>query len=132
VESEVDFVSSYINTVNRTFEIETNIENSLPGMKANMVAVVLINDYHSDNSIMIPMNVIMTDLNGSYVFVVKDKDRYQAVFRQPVEIGKTYNGIAQITSGLEPSSKVVTTGYRDIIDGEYVRFESSPDYLSKN
>ena len=132
VESEVDFVSSYINPVNRTFEIETNIENSLPGMKANMVAVVLINDYHSDNSIMIPMNVIMTDLNGSYVFVVKDKDRYQAVFRQPVKIGKTYNGIAQITSGLEPSSKVVTTGYRDLIDGEYVRFEASPDYLSKN
>jgi RND family efflux transporter MFP subunit len=132
VEAEVDFVSSYIDPVNRTFEIETNIENSLPGMKANMVAVVLINDYHSDNAIAIPMNVIMTDSNGSYVYVVREKDKYDGVFRQPVEVGKTYNGIAEIISGLDPSSKVVTTGFRDLMDGEYVRTEASPGYLSKN
>ncbi len=132
VESEISFVSSYIDPVNRTFEIESNIENSIPGMKANMVAVVLINDYHSDNSISIPINVIMSDLSGSYVYVVREKDEYHGVYRQPVVIGNTYNGIAEIIKGLEPSAKIVTTGFRDVIDGEYVRFEASPDYLSKN
>lgn len=133
VESVVDFVSGYIDPVNRTFQIETNIDNSIPGMKANMVAVVNINDYHSDNSITVPMNVIMKDLNGSYVYVVKEKDKYNGAFRQPVVIGKTYNGLAEITEGLEPSTRVVTTGFRELIDGEYVRYEgSSTGYLSKN
>lgn len=133
VESEVDFVSSYIDPVNRTFEIETNIENGLTGMKANMIAVVNINDYYSENAIMIPMNVIMTDLSGSYVFVVKEKDNYHGAFRQPVVIGRTYNGIAEITEGLDGSSRVVTTGFRELIEGEYVRIqESSADYLSRN
>lgn len=132
VESTIDFVSSYIDPVNRTFEIESNIENSIPGMKANMVAVVHINDYHSDNSIAVPMNVIMSDLTGNYVYVVKEKDNYHGAFRQPVTIGKTYNGIAEIVSGLEPSSRVITTGFRDLIEGEYVRFEgASADYLSR-
>jgi RND family efflux transporter MFP subunit len=133
IESVVDFVSSYIDPVNRTFEIETNIENGLSGMKANMVAVVNINDYFSENALMIPMNVVMTDLSGSYVYVVKKKDNYYGAFRQPVVIGKTYNGIAEITGGLNDSSKVVTTGFRELVEGEYVRVEeSSPDYLSRN
>lgn len=132
IESAVDFVSGYIDPVNRTFQIETNIENSVPGMKANMVAVVNINDYHSDNSITVPMNVVMKDLNGSYVYVVKEKENYYGAYRQPVVIGNIYNGIAEITEGLEPSSKVVTTGFRELIDGEYVRLAPQPDYLSKN
>lgn len=132
VESKIDFVSSYIDPVNRTFEIESSIENSIPGMKANMVAVVLINDYHSENSITIPMNVIMSDLSGNYVYVVKEKDNYHGAFRQPVVIGKTYNGIAEILNGLEPSSRVITTGFRELIEGEYVRFDgASADYLSR-
>lgn len=132
IESKIDFVSSYIDPVNRTFEVETRIENDIPGMKANMIAVVHINDYHSDSSISIPMNVIMSDLTGSYVYVAKEKDGYHGAYRQPVVIGKTYNGIAEITAGLEPSSKVITTGFRELIEGEYVRFEDvSKDYLSR-
>jgi multidrug efflux pump subunit AcrA (membrane-fusion protein) len=129
VDSKIDFVSSYIDPVNRTFEVETNIDNSLQGMKANMVAVLQLNDYHSDNSITVPMNVITKDLNGSYVFVVKEKDNYYGAYKQPVVVGKTYNGIAEITEGLEPDSKVITTGFRDIIDGEYVRFDKATEVL---
>jgi RND family efflux transporter MFP subunit len=133
VDSEVDFVSSYIDPVNRTFEIECSLKNGQPGMKANMVAVVNINDYHSDKSIMLPMNVIMSDLNGSYVYVVRRKDAYLGAYRQPVVIGKTYNGIAEITGGLEESSQVVTTGFRELIDGEYVRFEgATADFMRGN
>jgi hypothetical protein len=73
VESRIDFVSRYIDPVNRTFMTESPIPEGIPGMKANMVAIVSINDYHSENSILLPMNVILTDLSGSYVFVIKGK-----------------------------------------------------------
>ena len=101
VETKVDFVSKYINPVNRTFLIETNITNGIQDMKANMIAIIQINDYHSDNSILVPMNVIQTDQTGSYVYVVRPKDKYNGAFKQPVEIGNSYNGVAEIVKGLE-------------------------------
>ena len=131
VKSKVDFVSSYIDPVNRTFMMESRI-GSVPGMKANMVAIVRINDYHSDNSIQLPMNVILTDLSGSYVYVVRNKDNFHGAFKQPVVIGNTYNGVAEILEGLDNSSRVITNGFRELIDGEYVRVEESPMVLSGN
>jgi len=122
VETKVDFVSKYINPVNRTFLIETNITEGIQDMKANMIAIIQINDYHSDNSIQVPMNVIQTDQVGSYVYVVRPKDRYNGAFKQPVQIGNSYNGVAEIVKGLNTGDKVISVGYQELIDGEYIRF----------
>jgi len=123
IEARVDFVSRYIDPVNRTFMIESRITKSFPGMKANMVSIIRINDYHSENSILVPMNVIQTDINGSYVYVVRKKNVYDGAFKQPVIIGNTYNGVAEILRGLAVNDKVVTAGFQELIDGEYVRFD---------
>jgi membrane fusion protein (multidrug efflux system) len=122
VKTKVDFVSQYINPTNRTFIIETGIRNGISDLKANMLAIVQINDYHSDSSILLPMNVIQTDLSGSYVYVIHPKDSYNAAFKQPVVLGNSYNGIAEIMNGLKVGDKVVSVGYQELIDGEYVRF----------
>lgn len=122
VESVVSFVSKYINPTNRTFMIETRIDSDSPDLKANMIAIIQINDYHSESSILVPMNVIQTDNSGSYVYVVKPKDRFNAAVKQPLTIGNTYNGIAEITRGLSAGDKVVSIGYQELVDGEYVRF----------
>jgi len=122
VETEVSFVSKYINPVNRTFLIETNINSSSPDLKANMIAIIQINDYHSDNSVIVPMNLIQTDDDGSYVYVIRQKDKFNAAFKQPVVIGNSYNGIAEVVKGLGEGDKVVSTGYQELIDGELVRF----------
>ncbi len=127
IESRIDFVSRYINPVNRTFMIESNIAHKFPEMKANMVAIVQINDYHSENSILVPMNIIQKDLDGSYVFVVRKKDNFDGAFKQPVTIGNTYNGVAEILKGLTAFDKVVTAGFQELIDGEFVRFERPPE-----
>jgi len=122
VETEVSFVSKYINPVNRTFLIETNINTISPDLKANMIAIIQINDYHSDNSILVPMNVIQKDTGGSYVYVVHPKDNFNAAFKQPVVIGNSYNGVAEILKGLEIKDKIISVGYQELVDGEYVRF----------
>ena len=122
INTEVSFVSKYINPVNRTFLIETKINSNSPDLKANMIAVIQINDYHSDKSIQIPMNVIQADIEGSYVYVVRQKESYNAAFKQPVVIGNSYNGIAEIVDGLKEGDKLITVGYQELTDGEYVRF----------
>jgi RND family efflux transporter MFP subunit len=122
VETKVDFVSQYINPVNRTFLIETKITDGIKELKANMIAIIQINDYHSENAVQVPMNVIQTDQVGSYVYVVRLKDQYSGAFKQPVKIGNSYNGIAEILNGLREGDKVISVGYQELIDGEYIRF----------
>jgi len=121
LETEVTFVSKYINPVNRTFLIETKVTN-VPDLKANMIAIIQINDYHSEKSVLVPMNVIQTDLNGSYVYVIRPKDKFSTAVKQPVVIGSSYNGVAEIVNGLVAGDKVISVGFQELIDGEYVRF----------
>jgi RND family efflux transporter MFP subunit len=121
-ETKVDFVSKYINPVNRTFIMETKLLDDFKDLKANMIAIIQINDYHTDNAIQVPMNVIQTDLNGSYVYVVRSKDKYNAAFKQPVTLGISYNGVAEILKGLAVGDKVISVGYQELVDGEYIRF----------
>ena len=122
VEAKVDFVSRYINPINRTFIIETKLLDGINDLKANMIAIIQINDYHSDNAIQVPMNVIQKDQAGSYVYVVRSKDKYNAAFKQPVVLGNSYNGVAEVIKGLAPGDKVISVGYQELVDGEYVRF----------
>jgi RND family efflux transporter MFP subunit len=121
IESKVDFVSRYINPLNRTFIVESRITDKFPDMKANMIAILEINDYHSESAIQVPMNIIQTDPNGSYVYILRKKENYMGAFKQPVVIGNTYNGIAEILKGLEVKDKVISTGFQELVDGEYVR-----------
>jgi RND family efflux transporter MFP subunit len=122
IETKVDFVSKYINPVNRTFIIETKLPDGINDLKANMIAIIQINDYHTDSAIQVPMNVIQTDQAGSYVYVVRSKEKYNAAFKQAVLLGNSYNGVAEVLKGLEVGDKVISAGYQELVDGEYVRF----------
>jgi membrane fusion protein, multidrug efflux system len=122
VDAKVDFVSKYINPVNRTFLMETKLLDGISDLKANMIAIIQINDYHADNAIQVPMNVVQMDLDGSYVYVVRPKDKFSAAYKQPVVLGTSYNGVAEVIKGLSVGDKVISTGFQEVIDGEYVRF----------
>jgi len=91
-------------------------------LKANMIAIIQINDYHTDKAIQVPMNVIQTDQVDSYVYVVRAKEKYSAAYKQPVVIGNSYNGVAEILKGLTVGDRVISVGYQELVDGEYVRF----------
>jgi RND family efflux transporter MFP subunit len=122
VDAKVNFVSKYINPVNRTFIMEAKLLDGIDNLKANMIAIIQINDYHSDKAIQLPMNVIQTDLTGSYVYVVRSKDKFNAAYKQPVVLGTSYNGVAEVLKGLSVGDKVISAGYQELVDGEYVRF----------
>jgi membrane fusion protein, multidrug efflux system len=122
VEAEVSFVSKYINPVNRTFLIEAKINSDISDLKANMIAIIQINDYHTDNAILVPMNVLQKDNSGSYVYVVRTKENVNTAEKQPVSIGNSYNGVAEVLQGLSAGDKVISTGFQELIDGQPVRF----------
>jgi RND family efflux transporter MFP subunit len=121
-EAKVNFVSKYINPTNRTFMMETKLLDGINDLKANMLAIIQINDYHTDNAVQVPMNVVQTDLTGSYVYVIRPKDKFSAAYKQPVVLGNSYNGVAEVLQGLKIGDKIISIGYQELVDGEYVRF----------
>jgi RND family efflux transporter MFP subunit len=121
-EAKVSFVSKYINPTNRTFMMETKLADGINDLKANMLAIIQINDYHAENAVQVPMNVVQTDLAGSYVYVIRSKDKFSAAYKQPVVLGNSYNGVAEVVKGLNVGDKIISIGYQELVDGEYVRF----------
>lgn len=122
IEAKVTFSSKFINPVNRTFTVESRFNPQGANLRANMIAVMRINDYKAENAVVIPVNVIQSSMNSKYVFVVKEEKGKKVARRQDITIGMTYNGAAEIIKGLAPGEKIITTGYQYVKDGQEVKF----------
>ena len=121
VTGKLTFVSKYINPINRTFEVEVRIGSIGNNIKANMIAVLRINDYKNPNAISLAINSVNNDKNGSYVWVAKVEGDKLIAKRVPVKSGLTYNGAIEIKEGIQQGDKVITTGFLNLKEGDLVK-----------
>lgn len=121
ITSQIRFTSKYINPVNRTFISEVHLAPSKVQYRANMLAVVKINDYHNPSAFTLPITIIRESQTGKYVYVAKEENGKLVARRVTVTMGSTYNGLAEITSGITAGDKVITTGFNSLIDGELIQ-----------
>lgn len=121
VTGNLTFVSKYINPTNRTFEVEIKLASIDRNIKANMIAVLRINDYHNPNAYTLTINAVSIDKTGSYVWVAKKEAAGLIARRVVVKTGITYNGSIEVLSGLAPGDKVITTGFLNLKDGDLVK-----------
>jgi RND family efflux transporter MFP subunit len=122
IKARISFTSKYINPTNRTFSVEARLQTGADKLKANMVAVLKINDYQAPEAFVLPVNMIQTDNKGQYVLIARQENNQYLARKQFVQTGQIYNGIAEIVSGLETGQKVITGGYLNLNEGEPVRF----------
>jgi RND family efflux transporter MFP subunit len=122
ITARVSFTSKYINATNRTFSVEARLKTNTGELKANMVAVLKINDYKSDAAYVLPVNLVRKDNSGEFVLIAKEEENKYVARKQTVETGQIYNGLAEIVDGLKPGEKIITGGYLNLNEGEPVRF----------
>lgn len=122
IEAQLTFASRFINPTNRTFQVEARFNPGSLQMKANMIAVVKINDYNTAETIVVPINTVQKDLAGQYVFVAESGKDHQVAKKKEVTLGLVYNGMVEIKSGLKSGDKIITMGYQDLNDGQYLKF----------
>jgi RND family efflux transporter MFP subunit len=122
ITGKVDFSSRYINPVNRTFNVTLRIPSIDPSIKANMIAVLRIVDYQNPAALVVPINVVQTDLKGKYILVAEKQDDSYVAHKKYVETGETYKGLVEIRSGLKVGDKVITVGFQELEEGQYVNF----------
>lgn len=118
IEAKVDFTSKYINPVNRTFLTEIRLKPGQNDFRANMIARVKINDYTNEKAIVVPVSVVRDATEGKYIYVAENVNGKMQAKRRVVEVGQTYNGMAEIIKGLKPGDKIITAGYNNLVDGQ--------------
>lgn len=125
IASRITYVSPSISTTNRTFAVEAALPAGSGAYRANMIAVMKIVDYENPRAVVVPVNLIYQESDGQhYVFAAeKNGEEKQATARRvPVKVGRTYNGMVEILSGLKAGDWVITSGIQNLTGGELVAY----------
>lgn len=121
IKTKVGFSSRMINSLNRTFNVEVPVSSNETGLSPNMVVVMKIVDYKNPKAMVVPVDLLQRSGEGSYLMAAVNENGKLVARRKMVEIGKTYNGHAEVLNGITDQDVIITTGYRDLNDGEEVR-----------
>lgn len=120
ISAKVSYSSKTIDPMTRTFNVEINLPND-NDLQPNMVAEVKIIDYTKPNAIVVPINSIQ-QIDGKEIVFIAVKEGDKLIARKiTVTVGKQYNGISEITSGLKEGDNVISIGFQDLTDGQSVK-----------
>lgn len=124
-DSRVSYVSPVINKVNRTFNVEATLPANMSGILPNMISILKIVDYVNPQAYVIPINLLQRDSQGDYIMVADSSGSMWKATKKMLTIGKFYNDQVEVKSGLQPTSKVITRGYQDLIEGENLTVQNN-------
>ncbi|GAB1404747.1 efflux RND transporter periplasmic adaptor subunit [Lentimicrobium sp.] len=127
IETKIHFTSKYINPVNRTFSTEVRLQPGYIEYRANMLAVVKINDYTNPSAFVIPVSLLKESSAGKYLYLAKQENGKLTARRTEVKTGRTYNGMAEVLSGLKQGDKIITTGYNNLVEGQLIKINGTQD-----
>jgi membrane fusion protein, multidrug efflux system len=122
ITAKISSASRFISPANRTFIVEVRLNPEKISFKANMVAVLKINDYKADNAFVVPVNYIQTDPDGNFVYIADNKGTKNVAKKAIINQGQSYNGEVEITKGLKTGDKIITSGFLDLEQGEAISF----------
>ncbi|PTX45252.1 RND family efflux transporter MFP subunit [Christiangramia gaetbulicola] len=124
-EGKISQVGNNINPNNRTFRIEVAVPNEKGLIKPNQIATIKLNDYTSENAIVIPESSIQKNAQGEnivYVLEQENDKNFGVAKKVVVETGLVYNDSIEIKKGLESGQILITDGAKNIRDGQEVKF----------
>lgn len=121
--ANVSEVSNYINPDNRTFKIEVDLPSAGGIVKPNLMAKVEINDYNSENAILVPQSLISENSVGSqYLYKAEmNKDGKTAIARKVfIKTGLRQGDMIEVIEGLASNDIVIKEGARTVKDKQEV------------
>lgn len=117
-DSYITNVGDVISSASRTFPVEAQLIGNSRNFKANMITYLKIQDYKSAKALVVPLNVIQRDADGTYVFLAING----AAKKTYVKVGKIYKTDAEILEGVKEGDKLITIGYQDLVDAQRIKF----------
>ena len=126
ITTKIRETGNFINPSNRSFEVEIPVPNKEGKIKPNLTAKVNINDYTSEDAILIPTSIISENAEGEqYVFVAEEpnSENEAVVQRIIITTGKTQGAKIEVLSGLEDGDLIIKEGARSVKDGQKVKIK---------
>lgn len=120
----VSRIGHVVNKANRTFIVQVKIDNPSNELKPNLLANILINDYHSNESIVVPSILIKEDMKGAYLYVAVANSDSRIARKKYVTVGMSYKNMSEVLSGLSTDDIIITDGYNNVTDGVVIRIEN--------
>ncbi len=115
---------NFINPSNRSFSVEIPVPNKNGNIKPNLTAKVRLNDYSSENAILIPQSIISENAEGeqyTYITSEPNADSQAIVTRSIITTGKTQEGYVEVLTGITDGNYIVQEGARTVKDGQKVK-----------
>ena len=115
---------NFINPGNRSFTVEIPVPNKTGTIKPNLTAKVQLNDYTSENAILIPQSIVSENADGEqYAYVAEElnAENEAIVSKKIITTGKTQNGYVEVLSGISSGNHIIKEGARSVKDGQKVK-----------
>lgn len=122
VEASVQQIGNTIDPGNRTFRIRIDMGNPGNLIKPNLVSVVKIRDYVSENAIVIPSLLIKDDFKGSYTYIAENAGGKTIARKVYVKTGVTNNNMTEVTEGLQPGMQIISEGHTQVGNETEIRY----------
>lgn len=119
IDSKLIVVGNVIDPLSRSFFVEAKLPMD-KNFRPNQLAQVKIKDYTKKNAISIPINIVQNDDKGKFVYVATTEKGQLIARKRMVTIGEFYANAVEILSGLNAGEQVVTEGYQNIFDGQFL------------
>lgn len=120
IEGPITRIGNVVNKQNRTFRVEIKIENKNGLLKPNLLVNILINDYNSEASLVVPSMIVREDLIGSYLYVAEKDGSTLIAKKKYIEVGRAYNGNTEVVSGITENDQIITDGYSTVSNGTFI------------
>ena len=121
IKAKVSQLGRTIDPANRTFKVEINLPNSKGQLKPNLLATILVNDYKSEDMVVIPLELVQEEISGKQFVLVKNADKEDFIAtKMYVETGETYDGEVEVLDGLEGNEEIIVDGARSLREGELI------------
>lgn len=116
-----------ISAINKTagatqlYNVTIDVPDNVTGLLSGMFADVVLHTDVSTEAIVIPTEAMLTDDDGSFVYIVQDDVATKAA----VTTGLAGDGVTEILSGVADGDSVVIVGQSYLSDGSSVRIVNS-------
>ena len=122
LKSKIRLVANYINPLNRTYRIEAEVPKNNYKIKPNLNVKLKVNDYTSEDAILIMLNHINIDSNNDeYVYKIINKDGKNYALKTIIETGKNNGNFIEVLKGLTENDEIVSEGARKITNNSEVK-----------
>jgi membrane fusion protein (multidrug efflux system) len=117
IQGTIDFAAKVINTLNRTFTVQVNLDRK-KDYHPNMIAIMKILNYVNPKAIIVPINIIQHAEEGDFVIVAENNKARKV----KIKSGRFYKGNAEILDGLKEGDKVILKGFQELNEGEEIKY----------